>query len=98
LIGGIVLAVAGGKTWLIGVSCDWPGDDRTPGQIIEVIIRWSTAGFLSGLARKENKEPASPQNLAQDLQLFVLLRSGIIAERSESNNTGKVLSTLGNLL
>ncbi|MGB7753648.1 MAG: hypothetical protein WCF88_19000 [Candidatus Acidiferrales bacterium] len=56
------------------------------------------AGFLSGLARKENKEPASPQYLAQNLQLFVLLRSGIIAQSSESNNTGNALSTLGDLL
>jgi hypothetical protein len=56
------------------------------------------AGFLSGLARKENKEPASPQHLAQNLQLFVLLRSGIIAQSRESNNTGKALSTVGNLL
>jgi hypothetical protein len=56
------------------------------------------AGFLSGLARKENKEPASPQYLAQNLQLFVLLRSGIIARSSEWNNTGNVLGTLGNLL
>jgi hypothetical protein len=56
------------------------------------------AGFLSGLARKENKEPASPQDLAQNLQLFVLLRTGIIAKRSESNNTGNALSSLGNLL
>jgi len=53
------------------------------------------AGFLSGLARKENKEPASPQDLARKLQLFVLLRSGIIAQSSESNNTGKSLSALG---
>jgi hypothetical protein len=56
------------------------------------------AGFLSGLARKENREPASPEDLAQALQLFVLLRSGIIAERGESNNTGNALGTLGNLL
>jgi hypothetical protein len=56
------------------------------------------AGFLSRLARKENKEPASPQDLAQNLRLFVLLRSGIIARSSGSNNTGKALSTLGNLL
>jgi hypothetical protein len=56
------------------------------------------AGFLSGLARKENKEPASPQDLAQNLQLFVLLRSGIIAQSSESNNTSNVLGTLGILL
>jgi hypothetical protein len=56
------------------------------------------AGFLSGLARKENKEPANPQYLAQNLQLFVLLRSGIIARSSESNNTGNVLGTVGNLL
>jgi hypothetical protein len=56
------------------------------------------AGFLSGLARKENKEPASPQDLAQNLQLFVLLRTGIIAKRSESHNTGNALSSLGNLL
>jgi len=56
------------------------------------------AGFLSGLARKENKEPASPQDLARNLQLFVLLRTGIIAKRSESNNTGNALSSLGNLL
>jgi hypothetical protein len=56
------------------------------------------AGFLSRLALKENKEPASPQDLAQNLRLFVLLRSGIIAESSGSNNTDKALSTLGNLL
>jgi hypothetical protein len=56
------------------------------------------AGFLSRLARKENKEPASPQDLAQNLQLFVLLRGGIIAQGSESNNTGNVLGTLGILL
>jgi hypothetical protein len=56
------------------------------------------AGFLSGLARKENKEPASPQDLARNLQLFVLLRTGIIAKRSESHNTGNALSSLGNLL
>jgi len=48
------------------------------------------AGFLSDLARKENKEPASPRNLALALQLFVLLRSGIIAESCDSNNTGNV--------
>jgi hypothetical protein len=53
------------------------------------------AGFLSGLARKENREPASPLYLAQNLQLFVLLRSGIIAQSSESTNTGNVLGTLG---
>jgi hypothetical protein len=53
------------------------------------------AGFLSDLARKENKEPASPRDLAQNVQLFVLLRSGIIAQRSESNNTGKSLRDLG---
>jgi hypothetical protein len=56
------------------------------------------AGFLSGLARKENKEPASPPDLAQNLQLFVPLRSGIIARCSEPNNTGNALRTLGNLL
>jgi hypothetical protein len=56
------------------------------------------AGFLSGLARKENKEPASPHYLAQNLQLFVLLRSGIIARSCESNNTGNALSTLGDSL
>jgi hypothetical protein len=56
------------------------------------------AGFLSGLARKENKEPASPQDLAQNLQLFVLLRSGMIIQSSESNNTGNALRILGNLL
>jgi len=56
------------------------------------------AGFLSRLAREENKEPASPQDLAQNLQLFVLLRSGIVAQGSESNNTGNVLRTLGILL
>jgi hypothetical protein len=56
------------------------------------------AGFLSVLARKENKEPASPQYLAQNLQLFVLLRSRIIARSSESNNTGNALGTFGNLL
>jgi hypothetical protein len=53
------------------------------------------AGFLSGLARKENKEPASTQDLAQNLQLFGLLRSGIIARSCESNNTGNALGTLG---
>jgi hypothetical protein len=53
------------------------------------------AGFLSDLARKENKEPASPQNLAQGLQLFVLLRSGIITPNRESNNTGNSLRVLG---
>jgi hypothetical protein len=56
------------------------------------------AGFLSGLARKENREPASPEDLAQALQLFVLLRSGIIAQRSDCDNTGNALGTLGNLL
>jgi hypothetical protein len=56
------------------------------------------AGFLSGLARKENKESASPQYLARNLQLFVLLRSGIIAESCECNNTGNALGILGNLL
>jgi hypothetical protein len=56
------------------------------------------ARFLSDLARKENKEPASPHDLAQNLQLFVLLRSGIIADSSESNNTGNALGALGNLL
>jgi hypothetical protein len=56
------------------------------------------AGFLSGLAREENKEPASPQDLARNLQLFVLLRTGIIADRSEFNNTGKVLSFRVDLL
>jgi hypothetical protein len=57
---------------------------------------WSIAGFLSGWERKENNEPASPQYLAQNLQLFVLRR--IIAERSGLNNTGNVLGTLGDLL
>ncbi len=52
--------------------------------------------FLVGA--QENKEPASPEDLARNLQLFVLLRSGIIAERSESNNTGKALSAPVNLL
>jgi hypothetical protein len=56
------------------------------------------AGFLSGLARKENEEPAGPHRLAQNLQLFVLLRSGRIAQSSESNHTGNVLGTLGILL
>jgi hypothetical protein len=56
------------------------------------------AGFLSGLAREENKEPASPQDLARNLQLFVLLRTGIIGDCSECNNTGKALSSQVNLL
>jgi hypothetical protein len=47
------------------------------------------------LARKENKEPASPQYLAQNLQLFALLRSGRIAESSKSSNTGNSLPVLG---
>jgi hypothetical protein len=56
------------------------------------------AGFLSDLARKENKEPASPQDLARNLQLFVLLRGGIIARSSQSNNTGNSLRALVILL
>jgi len=56
------------------------------------------AGFLSGLVRKENKEPASPQYLAQKLQLFALLRSDIIAESGRSNNTGNLLHVLVILL
>jgi len=56
------------------------------------------AGFLSGLVRKENKEPASPQYLAQKLQLFALLRSDIIAESGRSNNTGNLLHALVILL
>jgi hypothetical protein len=50
------------------------------------------AGFLSGLAREENKEPASPRDLARNLQLFVLLRTAIIAVRSQFDNTGWALS------
>jgi hypothetical protein len=46
--------------------------------------------FLFGA--KENKEPASPEDLARNLQLFVLLRIGMIAEGSERSNTGKALS------
>jgi hypothetical protein len=56
------------------------------------------AGFLSGLARKVNREPANPPYLAQNLQLFVPLRSGIIADCGESKNTGNALGTFGNLL
>jgi hypothetical protein len=56
------------------------------------------AGFLSGLAREENKEPTSPQDLARNLQLFVLLRSGIIADRRQINNTGDALSLQVDLL
>jgi hypothetical protein len=44
------------------------------------------------LAREENKEPASPRYLARDLRLFVLLRTRIIPDRIEFNNTGKALS------
>jgi hypothetical protein len=50
------------------------------------------------LAREENKKPASPQNLARNLQLFVLFRTGIIADCTQFNNTGKALSASAELL
>jgi hypothetical protein len=36
---------------------------------------WSMAGFLSVLAREENKKPASPADPARHLQLFIPFRS-----------------------
>jgi hypothetical protein len=51
------------------------------------------AGFLSVLAREENKKPASPADPARHLQLFILFRSRIIAACTKFNNTGKALSS-----
>jgi hypothetical protein len=56
------------------------------------------AGFLSVLAREENKKPASPEDLARNLQLFILFRTGIIADGTQFNNTGKALSSQAELL
>jgi len=56
------------------------------------------AGFLSVLAREENKKPASPEDLARNLQLFILFRTGIIADCAQLNNTGKALSSYAELL
>jgi hypothetical protein len=47
---------------------------------------------LSGLAREENKKPASPEDLARNVQLFILFRTGIIRDCTPFNNTGKALS------
>jgi hypothetical protein len=50
------------------------------------------------LAREENKKPPSPENLARNVQLFILFRTGIIRDCTPSNNTGKALSSWAELL
>jgi hypothetical protein len=56
------------------------------------------AGFLSVLARAEIKKPASPADPERNLQLFILFRSGIIADCTQFNNTGKALTSEAELL
>jgi hypothetical protein len=51
------------------------------------------AGFLSVLAREENKKPPSPEDLARNVQLFILFRTGIIRDCTPIDNTGKALSS-----
>jgi len=56
------------------------------------------AGFLFVLAREENKKPASPEDLARNVQLFILFRTGIIGDSTPCNNTGKALRAQAKLL
>src|ERR1700691_3000659 len=67
-------------------------------RLLRTALFWSMAGFLSVLAREENKKPASPEDLARNLQLFILFRTGIIADCAQLNNTGKALSSYAELL